>query len=416
VTTTQPSPALKTNPITGAPRITSDHEAISVVTRLAAQIAVGASERDRDRVLPGAELDQLSAAGFFGLTVPAALDGPDVSVATLAEVFRILAAADPNVAQIPHSHFVFLEALRSQGTPAQQRFFFGEAALGRRFANAQSERSSRTIAEDQTTLVGRGDGSYVLHGEKFYATGALFADWLAVRATRPGEPPAANGLPRKAVAFIRPSTPGVTIEDDWDSIGQRTTASGTVRLDQVEVAADHVVAYTPIFEQPTTYGSFAQVLHAALDVGIARAALSVTAEQVARARPWFESGLDRAADDPLLIQQAGELEIEVRGAEALLREAAASIDEARLDLTEESTAQAAIATAVAKVACARAAVNVGSALFDLAGTRSVLPSLNLSRYWRDARTHTLHDPSRWKVQHVGRWVLSQTPPPRHGLL
>ena len=57
-----------------------------------------------------------------------------------------------------------------------------------------------------------------------------------------------------------------------------------------------------------------------------------------------------------------------------------------------------------------------SALFELAGTRSVAEPLNLSRFWRDARTHTLHDPTRWKVQHIGRRLLSDTPPPRHGLL
>lgn len=82
----------------------------------------------------------------------------------------------------------------------------------------------------------------------------------------------------------------------------------------------------------------------------------------------------------------------------------------------ETTAAASIATAVAKVVAARAAVEVGDVLFELGGTRSTAGALNASRHWRDARTHTVHDPSRWKVQHIGRWVLSDTPPPRHGLL
>ncbi|MDJ0108095.1 SfnB family sulfur acquisition oxidoreductase, partial [Rhodococcus erythropolis] len=57
-----------------------------------------------------------------------------------------------------------------------------------------------------------------------------------------------------------------------------------------------------------------------------------------------------------------------------------------------------------------------STLFEIGGTRSAGESANLSRFWRDARTHTLHDPTRWKVQHIGRWTLSGTIPPRHGLL
>ncbi|MEV8516085.1 SfnB family sulfur acquisition oxidoreductase [Dactylosporangium sp. NPDC051484] len=395
--------------------IESDLAAVEVASALAATFARTASERDGGRRLPLAELDLLSDAGLFGLTVPKAFGGPDVNVVTLVEVFRLLAQADPSVGQIPHSHFVFLEVLRLQGTAEQQAFFFAEALAGRRFANAQSERASRTIVEDATALL-RDEEGYRLSGEKFYATGSLTAHWLAVRASLPGSPIAANGLPIKAIAYLRADTAGVSIEDDWNGIGQRTTASGTVRFSDVHVSESAVVPYTPIFDRPTSYGSFAQVLHAALDAGIARAAVDAAVVQVRQARAWFESGADRASDDSLLVQQAGELEIVVRGAEALLAVAADAVQVARLDPTEQSTASASIATATAKVACARAAVEASSALFELGGTRSAASALNLDRFWRDARTHTLHDPTRWKVQHVGRWLLNGTPPPRHGLL
>ncbi|MFI7026367.1 acyl-CoA dehydrogenase family protein [Micromonospora sp. NPDC049900] len=419
--------------------IRTDEEAVEVARKLAAVFADEAGVRDRDRRLPEAEVDELSASGLLGVTVPAEFGGAEVSVATLTEVFRTLAAADASLAQIPHSHVVFLQALRLQGTEEQQRRYFAAALAGQRFANAQSERGGRTVADDATTLRRRADGGYVLHGEKFYCTGALFADWLVVRAVLadPAEPdghaasdnpaalrdsgangdPAANGgPPAKVLAYLPRDTPGVTVRDDWDGMGQRTTASGTVLLEQVPVDETQVVPYTSIFGAATTYGARAQVLHAALDTGIARGALDAAVAQVARARPWFESGVDRAADEPLLVQQAGELEILVRGAEALLREAATAIDAAEADLTDDSTARASVATAVAKVAGARASVEVSSALFELGGTRSAAGALNLSRYWRDARTHTLHDPTRWKVQHIGRWLLDGTPPPRHGQL
>ena len=79
-----------------------------------------------------------------------------------------------------------------------------------------------------------------------------------------------------------------------------------------------------------------------------------------------------------------------------------------------STAAASVAVAVAKVAAARASLEASTVLFELGGTRSASGSENLSRYWRDARTHTLHDPTRWKLQHIGRYTLSGTLPPRHG--
>ncbi|EIV96327.1 SfnB family sulfur acquisition oxidoreductase [Frankia sp. QA3] len=394
----------------------SDAEAIEAAGSLAVRFAAGAGGRDAERRLPTVEVEELSASGLLGSTVPARFGGADVSVATLTEVFRLLATADASLAQIPHSHFVFLDALRRQGDADQQGFYFAQALAGRRFANAQSERGGRTIADDATTLRRRPDGGYLLTGEKFYCTGALFAHWLVVRAVLADTPARPDGSPVKALAYIARDTPGVRVADDWDGMGQRTTASGTVRLDEVAVEANQVVPFSPIFDGPTTYGARAQVLHAALDTGIARGALDDAAAQVAKARPWFESGAARAADDPLLVQQAGELEIEVRAAEALLREAAAAVDAAELDPTDDATARASVATAVAKVAGARAAVRAASELFELGGTRSAAGTLNLARHWRDGRTHTLHDPSRWKVQHIGRWLLSGTPPPRHGQL
>ena len=391
-------------------------EAEDTARKLAASFAIGAAARDQQRRLPAEELDELSASGLLGISVPARFGGAEVPVATLTEVFRTLATADASLAQIPHSHFVFLEALRLQGTDEQRARYFGEALAGARFANAQSERNTATIAEDKTTLTRQQDGGFRLDGEKFYSTGALFAHWLVVRAVLAGEPALPNGTAPKALAYIPRDADGVTVDDDWNGMGQRTTASGTVRLDGVRVDDAQVVPFSALFAGPTTYGARAQVLHAALDAGIARGALQAAVTQVAKARPWFEAGVERAAEEPLLIQQAGELEITVRAAEALLKEAAATIDAAESNLTELSTAEASVATAVAKVAAARASVEASSLLFELGGTRSASDSLNLSRFWRDARTHTLHDPTRWKVQHVGRWLLSGTPPPRHGTL
>ncbi len=72
--------------------------------------------------------------------------------------------------------------------------------------------------------------------------------------------------------------------------------------------------------------------------------------------------------------------------------------------------------AVAKVAAVRASLEASNVLFELGGTRSASAGGNLSRYWRDARTHTLHDATRWKLQHIGRYTLSGVRPPRHGQL
>ncbi|QRY49344.1 SfnB family sulfur acquisition oxidoreductase [Mycolicibacterium septicum] len=402
--------------LAGATRISSTDAALAAATRLSRSFAEGAGARDAHRILPHDQVQTLKESGLLALTAPAEHGGLDVPVAVLAEVFRLLAHGDPSIGQIPHSHFTFLEALRLQGTPAQQAYFYGLVLDGALFANAQSERGPHPIDVDTTTLT-VADAGYVLSGRKYYSTGALFADWLIVRASlADGSGQVPTATTPKAIAFVPRDARGVEVVDDWDGMGQRTTASGTVTLDAVEVPAAHVVEFSPIFTRPTVYGARAQVLHAALDVGIATGALEEAVRQAAKARPHFEAAVSSAVEDPTLVQVAGELTVTVRGAEALLIEAARQVDAARADLTEDSAAAASIAVAIAKVSAARAAVQAGSALFEFGGTRSASASGNLSRYWRDARTHTLHDATRWKIRHIGNYTLSGTKPPRHGQL
>ncbi|WP_448332833.1 SfnB family sulfur acquisition oxidoreductase [Streptomyces sp. DSM 41534] len=389
--------------------IADDTEALKVAAALAEEFRTGAAERDARRRLPRAELDRLSASGLPAITVPTGYGGADVSTVTLAEVFWLLAAADASLAQIPQSHFVYINVLRHQGTQAQQAFFFGEVLAGKRFGNAQSEAGTKHIQDIRTRLTPAAAGSYTLTGVKHYSTGALFADWIPVLARAENDD--------LHVAYVPRDAPGLTVEDDWDGMGQRTTASGTVKLDAVPVPADRVVPHHLTFRGPQLHGAIAQLLHAAIDAGIASGALAEAVAFVrAKSRPWFESGFETAAEDPLLIQRFGELALQVRGAEALLSAAARSVDTARGQLDDDTAAEASIAVAAAKVAAANAAVETGSSLFEVSGTRSALDSLGLHRHWRDARTHTLHDPARWKVQHIGRYVLNGTKPPRHGLL
>lgn len=393
--------------------IASADDALDVAAKLSAEFDAQASARDIERQLPHEQIAALKESGLLGISVPVEYGGIDAPATVLAEVFRLIAHADPSLSQIPHSHFVFLEALRLQGTPDQQAFFYGRVLDGALLANAQSERGPHPIDVDTTTLTEQPSGDYVLEGRKFYSTGALFADWVVVRASLDdGSVPTASTP--KAVAFVPRDAAGLEIVDDWEGMGQRTTASGTVTLTGVTVPADHVVPFSPIFGEPTTYGARAQLLHAAIDVGIATGALAAGVRQAERARPHFEANVATAIDDPTLIQAAAELTVAVRGAQALLVEAARAVDTATEHLTEESAAAASVAVAVAKVAAVRASLEAATGLFELGGTRSASVSGNLSRYWRDARTHTLHDPVRWKLQHIGRHTLSGTRPPRHG--
>jgi len=384
--------------------------AVTTAAKLATGFAVNAAERDAERVLPSAELDQLGASGLLAVTVPAAAGGAGLPVATVAEVIRLLSVADPNIGQIPHSHFVYVNHLRLHGTPALKSRLFAEVLAGKRFGNAQSEAGTRHVRDIRTTLVPDGPGRWRLNGRKFYATGALLADWIPVLAHLDVDGPL-------HVAWVERTAAGLEVIDDWNGLGQRTTASGSVVLTNVRVATEFITPYAVTFDAPQTYGAFAQVLHAAIDAGIARAAIAEAATFVRElSRPYPDAGVEHAADDPLVIHAFGELELAVRAAEALLREAAAAVDRADADLSEQSAGHASLAVAAARAATTSAALEAGSRLFEVAGTRSAAAHLRLDRHWRNARTHTLHDPAGWKVQRLGRWAIDGTLPPNHGQL
>lgn len=391
-----------------ARRIESEEEALAVARQLAAEFATGASRRDFERVLPYAELDRLSASGLLAITVPAEYGGIDVSNAVLAEVTAILSEADSSIGQIPQNHFYILEALRQDGSEEQKRFYFGRALAGDRFGNALSEVGTKTVGHYNTRITPDGAG-YRINGRKFYSTGVLFAHWVAIFAVDLDD--------RLTMSFVPRETEGIEIVDDWDGFGQRTTGSGTTILRDVFVPADAVVPHQKGFERPGTIGSVGQIIHAAIDLGIARAALGETIAYVReKARPWMDSGVERAADDPLTIARIGELAIRVEAAEATLERAGRKVDRAQVNLTEENAVQATLAVAAAKVLTTELAIDVTNVLFELAGSSATKRGLNLERHWRNARTHTLHDPVRWKYHVVGNYHLNGVIPPKNGAL
>lgn len=387
--------------------IRSDAEAIDVARDLAAEFARGASDRDRDRILPWEELKTFSASGLWGITVPRAYGGAGVSAVTLARVTAIIAAADGSLSQIPQNHFYALEVLRSGGREGQQRFFFNKALQGLRFGNALAEISHRDFKR-RTRLV-QNSGGLVLHGQKFYCTGAIYAHWIPTLAVDDNEV--------QQLVFVPRRSPGVSVTDDWDGFGQRVTGSGSVAFDQVQVQPEWVIPFQSSFERPTPIGPLAQLIHAAIDLGIGQGAFAATLPFIRdRARPWIDAKVATAATDPLTLAGLGEVSLRLAAAEALLDQAGEAVDAAIAQTNETTVAEASIAVAAARALTTRAGLLAASKLFEFTGTSATLAADNLDRHWRNVRTHTLHDPVRWKYHAVGQYRLNGVNPPRHGAI
>ena len=406
VDTASPSdPYLQIQSKTPATRLKSEAQAIDAAKRLANQFAQETIQRDRERRLPFAELDSYSQSGLWSIIVPKSFGGLGASYRTVAEVFKLIAAADASLGQLPQNHFVILAHIALDGTEEQKRFFFDLALSGTRFGNAFSERGGRNVAEFQTKISAEGD-DFIVEGQKFFSTGALLAHWIPIVAVND------EGLPH--LAIVPRDTSGLKVVNDWSSFGLRTTASGTVLIDKVRVPASHVIPIWRAFANPTAAGPISQFLQAAIDAGLARSALEDTLKYVRSfTRPWIDSGQEAATQDPYILQQVGDVQVRLRAAEAVLDLAADAIDHALLEPGEDSVAQASILTAEAKILTTEVAILASNKLFEMAGTRATLEEYGLDRHWRNARTHTLHDPVRWKFHAIGNYVLNNIKPPRH---
>ena len=175
----------------------------------------------------------------------------------------------------------------------------------------------------------------------------------------------------------------------------------------------------PVTAPPSVLGAFDQALHAAVDIGIARAALEDGAEFVrTRSRPWFEAGVERAADEPHVVRRFGELTARLYALEALLARGSALVDAALAEpeLTRESAAAASLRSPRPRRWPRSSPSRSPVACFELAGASATDRKYALDRHWRNVRVHSLHDPARWKYVHLGNHTLRATLPPRLGVL
>ncbi|MDN5512185.1 SfnB family sulfur acquisition oxidoreductase [Acinetobacter sp.] len=386
--------------------IENDLDAIHAAYHVADFALEGRNQRDQQRLLPFAEIDLFSQKGLGGLRIPKQYGGAFVSNKTLAHAFRIINKADSSVGQIPQNQIALLNMIQIMGTEQQKQFIYQEILQGKRLANGGPERNTKDTKTLATTLSFE-NGRYFVDGEKFYSTGSSFAHWLAIKAIHP------EG--HVVLTIVNREATGVDVVDNWNGFGQRTTSSGTVRLQHVEVNPLLIFDERLLSSQPNYRGAYSQLLQVAIDVGIAEAAFADTVSAIHKARPIVDAQVEKASFEHYTLQEVGKSSVLLDAAILLLDEAAEYLDE--LDqlesVTDEQAAKASILVAEAKVYANDAALHISEKLLELGGSRSSLSQHNLDQHWRNARVHTLHDPVRWKLHALGDYYLNYKLPARH---
>jgi len=396
------------HPSTAARRITSEAEAIAVAHDVAVEIAAIAADPANNGKVPLRQADLLSQSGLTAIQVPREFGGIGANVQTIVDVVRIISTADGGVGQLLQIHNVMIRGVFARPDDEFRARLVQDIFDGKRFGNALAESAGKNKFTLSTRVERNANGKLILNGRKAFATGSYLAEWISLTAGTDSGP---TGV------LLNRNAPGLTLEEDWDAFGQKNSMSGSVRFDNVEVDERFAPKPGAVGGLPGRTGlTWPQILHAAIDTGIARGALEAATHYLRNhARPWVDAEVERAAEEPHVIRRIGEYAIAVRGAEALLRYAAQVFDQHKQNLDDEKLQDELIlAVASARSQSDYASLYVASDMFSLLGASSSLGKFNLSRFWSDARVHTTHDPIRWRQHHVGNYYLNGIPPDEYG--
>jgi alkylation response protein AidB-like acyl-CoA dehydrogenase len=361
---------------------------------LLAEIGAGAAERERAVRPPHDAIDLIRRTRLGALRVPVEQGGGGATVRELFETVIALAAADSNVAHILRTHFQFVE---ERIVAVGDDRWMGDVLDGAIFGNATTELGTQDVGGRtfETTLDG-----LVLTGTKYYCTGSLYSDFVPVLASTPeGD----------LVTVVVPADrEGVTLEDDWDGIGQRLTGTGTVRLDGVRVEPGEVLGARALAtSERSLRGPFLQLYLTAVLAGVVAAAARDAVDRARRRTRVFTHGSsDTVAGDPLVQQVVGEISSSAFAVEAIVLRAADAIGAATASIVDgvpdaELTEAASLRAAQAKVAVEEIAFRATTQLFEIGGASATKREHDLDRHWRNARTIASHNPTIYKARAIG---------------
>lgn len=272
------------------------------------------------------------------------------------------------------------------------------------WGNALNPLDKRTSATPDAAV------GFLVNGRKSFCSGATDSDMLIVSAIHSGDQ-------KFMVAAIPSDRPGIRIHDDWDSIGQRQTDSGTVEFDAVPVGHDEFL------RTPGPLGSIraslrsciAQLILSNIFLGLAEGALDEARNYtLATTRPWANAaGISSASEDPYILASYGRFFVDLQAAAALTDLAGESLQRAWESgdaITEGLRGKCAVDVSVCKVATTKTGLEITGQMFEVMGARAAAGPARMDRYWRNLRTHTLHDPVDYKIRELGEFALNRRLP------
>jgi len=364
-----------------------DWQAYEMAAELADRFAQTAAEYDRTGTFPFAHFEAMRERGYLALTVPREDGGLGAGVHAMVFAQERLARADASTALAVgwHLYAVGKQAASRRWPEAVRRRLFGEVVADGALVNACASEpeigSPSRGGLPRTTARRLPDGSWVLTGHKNFTTLAPILRYFLVSATLAGTDEAAWFLvPRE--------TPGVRVEETWDSLAMRATGSHDLWLDEVHLPADALLEPARDRSAARTEG---WLLHVpAVYLGVAQAARDFAVKYAVERRtvnpPGHPEPSSRLADRPHVQRLIGEMDLALLPARHLLMGLARQWDE-RPDWRPHM----ADAVAACKPFVVETALGVVDRAMRAVGGASLARALPLERFFRDARAG-LHNP------------------------
>lgn len=210
-------------------------------------VAAPFAERDAadPESFPRENIDDLKRAAVPGAMFPRALGGRDASLGDAVRVVEAVARRSPSTALLlamplglPGSYVLALPAVPDQHRAdwlAETERIAGDCARGHWYAACNSEKGAGGSIFATKTQAARDADGWRIDGQKILASGGRYADFFFSSA-RVSE----NDVPGTAgveMFYVRTEAPGVTIMEDWNGFGMRSTESQSVNYEGARAEA-----------------------------------------------------------------------------------------------------------------------------------------------------------------------------------
>lgn len=374
---------------------------IGVAQRVADQLGVDAVARDRANQVPHQEVQLLKDSGLVTLLVPEEYGGGGGHWATAFAAVRIIARADASIAQLLAYHYINEGNIVFTIPEEAERRRWYKATVAGRWVWGDSVNPT-----DPDLSLEPNEHGWVLNGRKRYSTGSAVGDALLVNAR------ITSGQDEgKVIAFVLDDQRhGVEYLDDWDFLGQRLSSSNSVVYHDVQVRGEDVLGELTDEPYSTLVTAGIQLAFGNLYLGIAEGALARARELIiARPNAWFLSAAEKYRHDPFVQRLVGDFKAQTAGAAALAEKVNRRFEQTAAlgdQVTESIRGELAIEIAELKVFTSDVATQLTHQIFEATGTSSTASKQGFDLYWRNVRTHSLHDPVDYKKLEVGANYLN----------